>query len=133
MITGDHYLCRAIRPNLAGSQYPDLLIAFDADIEADQRSNGYIIAEPGKPPDFVLEIASQRTGNEDAGDKRDDCADFGIAEYWRFDETPTGRWHGARLSGEWADRAREARLQAEARADRAEARARELEARLGGK
>ena len=126
MITRDHYPCRAIVPSLAGSRYTDLLIAFDADIEADQRSNGYIIAEPGTPPDFVLEIASQRTGNEDAGDKRDDCADFGIAEYWRFDETPTGRWHGARLVEARADREREARLQAEARA-------RELEARLGGK
>ncbi len=90
MITGDHYLCRPIVPSLAGSRYPDLLIAFDADIEADQRSNGYIIAEPGKPPDFVLEIASQRTGNEDAGDKRDDYAGFGLPEYWRFDETENG-------------------------------------------
>ena len=79
MITGDHYLCRAIRPNLAGSQYPDLLIAFDADIEVYERSNGYIIAEPGKPPDFVLEIASQRTGREDSGNKRKDYANFGIA------------------------------------------------------
>ena len=90
MITEDHYLCRAIRPNLAGWRYPDLLIAFDADIEAYQRSNGYIIAEPGKPPDFVLEIVSQRTGNEDVGDKRDDYADFVIPEYWRFDETENG-------------------------------------------
>ena len=72
MITGDYNPCRAIVPSLAGSRYPDLLIAFDADIEAHKRSNGYIIAEPGKPPDFVLEIASQRTGNEDVSDKRDD-------------------------------------------------------------
>ena len=75
---------------MAGSRYPDLLIAFDSDIEADQRSNGYVIAEPGKPPDFVLEIASQRTGREDSGDKRDDYADFVIPEYWRFDETENG-------------------------------------------
>ena len=126
MITGDYYLCRAIVPSLAGSQCPDLLIAFDADLEAHKRSNGYVIAEQGKPPDFVLEIATQRTGREDSGNKRDDCADFGIAEYWRFDETPTGRWHDARLAEARADREREARLQAEARA-------RELEARLGGK
>ena len=204
LITGDHYLCRAIVPSLAGSQCPDLLIAFDVDLEAHKRSNGYVIAEQGKPPDFVLEIASQRTGREDSGNKRKDYAGFGIAEYWRFDETANGRWHGARLAGDrlvdgayqpipieqhrgdilegysrilnlhlrwengnlrWhnpgttrpiatfaderlradraealADREREARLQAEARAedararaDRAEARARELEARLGGK
>ena len=100
LITGDHYLCRTIAPNLAGSRYPDLLIAFDADLEAYERSNGYIIAEQGKPPDFVLEIASQHTGGEDVGDKRDDYADFGIPEYWRFDQTATGRWHGERLAGD---------------------------------
>ena len=100
LMTGDHYLCRTIAPNLAGSRYPDLLIAFDADLEAYQRSNGYIIAEQGKPPDFVLEIASHSTGSEDVGDKRDDYADFGIPEYWRFDETANGSWHGARLAGD---------------------------------
>ena len=100
LMTGDHYLCRTIAPNLAGSRYPDLLIAFNADLEAYQRSNGYIIAEQGKPPDFVLEIASHSTGSEDVGDKRDDYADFGIPEYWRFDETPTGSWHGNRLAGD---------------------------------
>ena len=100
LMTGDHYLCRTIAPNLAGSRYPDLLIAFNADIEAYQRSNGYIIAEQGKPPDFVLEIASHSTGSEDVGDKRDDYADFGIPEYWRFDETANGSWHGARLAGD---------------------------------
>ena len=100
LMTGDHYLCRTIAPNLAGSRYPDLLIAFNADIEAYQRSNGYIIAEQGKPPDFVLEIASHSTGSEDVGDKRDDYADFGIPEYWRFDETANGSWHGNRLAGD---------------------------------
>ena len=100
LMTGDHYLCRTIAPNLAGSRYPDLLIAFNADLEAYERSNGYIIAEQGKPPDFVLEIASHSTGSEDVGDKRDDYADFGIPEYWRFDETANGSWHGARLAGD---------------------------------
>ena len=100
LITGDHYLCRAIVPSLAGSQCPDLLIAFDVDLDAHKRSNGYVIAEQGKPPDFVLEIASQRTGREDSGNKRKDYAGFGIAEYWRFDETKDGRWHGARLAGD---------------------------------
>lgn len=34
------------------------------------------------------------------GAKRDDYATLGILEYWRFDETETGRWHGARLAGD---------------------------------
>ena len=100
LITGEHYL--SVRPtrNLTGVRYPDLLIAFNADPAAYRRSNAYVISEQGKPPDFVLEIASRRTGREDAGDKRDDYAALGIPEYWRFDETETGRWHGTRLAGD---------------------------------
>ena len=64
------------------------------------RSNGYIISEQGKPPDFVLEIASPSTGQIDVTDKRDDYADARIREYWRFDET--GRYHGRRLAGDRA-------------------------------
>jgi len=77
---------------------PDLLIAFDVDPEAYYRSNGYIISEQGKPPDFVLEVASASTAETDLGAKRDDYAFFGIPEYWRFDET--GEHHGHRLFGE---------------------------------
>ena len=100
LITGDQYLIEAPAQNLAGSRYPDLMIAFDADLESHHRNNGYIIAEQGKPPDFVLEIASRSTGSEDVGDKRRDYARMGVPEYWRFDETPTGRWHGAMLAGD---------------------------------
>ena len=100
LITGDQYLIEAPAQNLEGSRYPDLMIAFDADIESHQSNNGYIIAEQGKPPDFILEIASRSTGSEDVGDKRRDYARMGVPEYWRFDETPTGRWHGARLAGD---------------------------------
>ena len=98
LITGEKYLCRTVTRNLAGSRYPDLLIAFNVDLEAHKRRNGYIIDEQGKPPDFVLEIASRRTGREDVVDKRDDYAALGIPEYWRFDET--GRFHRTRLAGD---------------------------------
>ena len=98
LITGDKYLCRNVTRNLAGARYPDLLIAFNVDPEAHQRRNGYIIDEQGKPPDFVLEIASRRTGRVDVEDKRNDYAALGIPEYWRFDET--GEFHGTRLAGD---------------------------------
>ena len=83
---------------MTGIRNPDLLIAFDADPEAYRRSNGYIISEQGKPPDFVLEIGSPSTGRVDVREKRDDYAALGIPEYWRFDET--GRSHGTRLAGD---------------------------------
>ena len=98
LVAGERYM--VVRParSLAGSRYPDLLIAFDADPVAYKESNGYIIDEQGKPPDFVLEIASPRTGRVDVVDKRNDYAALGIPEYWRFDET--GDFHGARLGGD---------------------------------
>ena len=98
LVAGDRYL--VVRPtrNLAGSRYPDLIVAFEADPAAYKASNGYIISEQGKPPDFALEIASRRTGRIDTTDKREDYAALGIPEYWRFDET--GEHHGARLAGE---------------------------------
>ena len=54
----------------------------------------------GKPPDFVLEVASESTAEIDVGAKRRDYAALGIPEYWRFDHTPTGEHHGERLAGE---------------------------------
>ena len=35
-------------------------------------------------PDFVLEIASESTSEEDSTRKRDDYAALGIPEYWRL-------------------------------------------------
>ena len=98
LITGDHYVCRAIARYMAGARYPDLMVAFDADLELYRQNNGYIISLQGKPPDFVLEIASARTGEIDTGCKRRDYARMGIPEYWRFDET--GQYHQTRLAGD---------------------------------
>ena len=79
------------------ARYPDLLVAFDADPELYEASNGYIVSEQGKPPDFVLEVASPSTASEDTGPKFDDYATLGVLEYWLFDRT--GEYHGTRLAG----------------------------------
>ena len=153
------------------ARYPDLLVAFEVDPAAYEASNGYIISEQGKPPDFVLEVASASTADTDIGAKRDDYARMLIPEYWRFDKT--GQYHGTRLAGDrlvngvyvpidieelsedvlqgysealglylrwergelgWYDPATRQHIATfdteRARADRAEARIRELEARL---
>ena len=83
---------------VSGRLVPDLLIAFDADPEEYQRNNGYIVSQQGKPPDFVLEIASPSTGARDVIWKRPRYAALGVREYWRFDET--GDYHGTRLAGD---------------------------------
>ena len=79
------------------ARYPDLLVAFDVDPELYEASNGYIISEQGKPPDFVLEVASASTATTDTGPKLEDYARMGIPEYWLFDET--GEHHGSKLRG----------------------------------
>ena len=100
LVTGDRYIVQGPLPagRDAIRRYPDLLIAFDVDPVAYKSSNGYVISEQGKPPDFVLEVASESTGAMDVGPKRDDYAALGIPESWRFDET--GEYHGARLAGD---------------------------------
>ncbi len=80
------------------ARYPDLMVAFGVDPEAYKASNGYVVSEQGKPPDFVLEVASESTGEMDVGPKRDYYAGLGIGEYWRFDET--GDHHGTKLAGD---------------------------------
>ncbi len=80
------------------ARYPDLLVAFGVDPSAYEASNGYVISEQGKPPDFVLEVASVSTADTDTGAKREDYARMRIPEYWRFDKT--GQHHGTRLAGD---------------------------------
>ena len=92
------YIVPELVADLQGCFAPDLLIAFDVDPEAYHQSNGYIVSEQGKSPDFVLEIASCSTGRLDLGEKRDAYAALGIPEYWRFDET--GCHHGTKLAGD---------------------------------
>ncbi len=82
-----------------GVRYPDLLIAFNANPAAIIPRNGYLIPEQGKPPDFVLEVASESTGEIDEDDKRRDYARMRVPEYWRFDPSG-GDWHSSHLAGD---------------------------------
>ena len=99
LVAGDHYLSlRFTRGSLRGVRYPDLLVAFDVDPAAYRDTNAYVIEEQGKPPDFILEIASPSTCRVDQGPKREEYAALGVLEYWRFDGTP--RPSGVRLAGD---------------------------------
>ena len=98
LVVADKWIVASPEDNRARARRPDLLIAFDVSPEDYKASNGYVISEQGKPPDFVLEVASGSTAEVDTGAKREDYAALGILEYWRFDET--GEHHGARLAGD---------------------------------
>ena len=65
--------------------YPDCVVAFGVDPKAIIARNGYVISEVGKPPEFVLEIASRTTARRDETVKREGYAALGVPELWRFD------------------------------------------------
>ena len=98
LVKADRWIIAAPEDNRAESRRPDLLIAFGVSPEKYEENNGYISSEQGKPPDFVLEVASESTAETDTGGKRDDYAALGIPEYWRFDHT--GEYHQTRLAGD---------------------------------
>ncbi len=98
LVSGNGYVC-ASRSQLPHAPYPDMVIAFGVDRASLINNNGYEIDRVGKPPDFVLEVASEHTGRRDYTTKRDDYARLGIPEYWRFDYTG-GRFHDAALAGD---------------------------------
>ena len=98
LVSGHGYLRHD--PMNDGERYaPDCVVTFGVDAKAIVRRNGYVISEVGKPPDFVLEIASKSTGKNDYTYKRDAYERYRAQEYWRSDETG-GRWHDAALAGD---------------------------------
>ena len=82
-----------------GLLQPDLLVAFDVDWSVIVAEQGYSIDGHGKPPDFVLEIASATTSGRDEREKRNGYANFGVPEYWRFDDTG-GQYYERGLAGD---------------------------------
>ena len=98
LVSGNGYLCRT-RDDFPHCPYPDVMVAFGIDRELIDVTRGYIIDEVGKPPDLVMELASDRTGRRDYIDKREIYASLGVPEYWRFDHTG-GRYHDAPLAGD---------------------------------
>ena len=101
LVLGDipvrHTFQRGLGPQML--RYPDLIVAFGVDSAEVIARHGYAIDDQGKPPDFVLEIASIWTARNDYTSKREDYAAYGIPEYWSFDLT-NGDRYPAGLEGE---------------------------------
>ena len=64
---------------------PDVLVAFGLGLH---KRSSYFVWREGKPPDWVLEVASPSMAVRDLEIKRRSYAEMGVAEYWLFD--PTG-------------------------------------------
>ena len=99
LVDGEGYLCFNRSDPMSAWVAPDCIVAFDVDLELYGHYNGYVINEMGKPPDFVMEVASRSTARRDLTTKRDQYANFRVGEYWRFDPTG-GENYGRPLAGE---------------------------------
>lgn len=82
-----------------GVRIPDLSVVIGGNRALIEEQAGYEIDRQGKPPDFVLEVASPTTGVVDYTAKRLDYESFGVTEYWRFDPSG-GRFHDAPLAAD---------------------------------
>ncbi len=83
----------------ADVRIPDLLVSLRCNRGLLEAQRGYSIESQGRPPDFVLEVASPTTGRNDYTDKRLKYEEYGIAEYWRFDPSG-GTYYDAALAGD---------------------------------
>ena len=96
-VFGEAYVCMNTRERRA--LIPDCMVLIGRSFDDLAERNGVVIEEVGKPPDFVLEVASKSTGRIDYTTKREGYARYGVPEYWRFDETG-GLYHDQPLAGD---------------------------------
>ena len=85
IVSADHYIVPGPAYVAGESRYPDLVVAFDADPAGYEARNGYVVSEQGKPPDFILEVASRRTASDDLAGKMDYYERLGVGELWLYD------------------------------------------------
>ncbi len=98
-VAGDLLVYDAGRPDADGRVSPtwiapDVLVAFGVE---DRMRESYVIWQEGKPPDFVMEIASFSTWKRDRDEKPAIYASLGVAEYFLYD--PVGGFLEPRLQG----------------------------------
>ena len=78
---------------------PDYFFARDVPGPGIVATGPFLTWVVGKPPDFVLEMASPRKARVDLLDKRKQYQELGIGEYWRLDPTG-GELYGAPLAAD---------------------------------
>ena len=79
---------------------PDCVVAFGVDPQAIVSRNGYVIQHAGKPPDFLLEVASRSTGRRDYTVKREGYAGYGEPESTDGRRESWANWYEGAYKGE---------------------------------
>ncbi len=77
---------------------PDFYRARNVDVARIRDDTGYNLWEIGKPPEWVLEVASRSTYRRDLYEKPGIYAGIGVSELWMFDPTG-GELYGQALMG----------------------------------
>ena len=75
---------------------PDVQVVFGV-VDSGANRSTFKVWEEGKAPDFVLEVASPSTAENDARHKAQEYLGIGVREYWRLD--PEGTMMGTPLEG----------------------------------
>lgn len=114
-VAGDLFVYSEGRPDAEGrvrpeTVAPDVLVAFGV---GERLRDSYVMWQEDKPPDFVMEIASESTWKRDRDEKPARYASLGVGEYFLYD--PVGgrlepRLQGYALHGGRYRRLREERL-----------------------
>ena len=114
-VAGDLLVYSEGRPDADGrvrpeTVAPDVLVAFGV---GERLRDSYVMWQEDKPPDFVMEIASESTWKRDRDEKPARYANLGVGEYFLYD--PVGgrlepRLQGYALHGGRYRRLREERL-----------------------
>ena len=92
---------------------PDVQVVFGVEPEGNRST--FKVWEEGKAPDFVLEVASPSTAENDARHKAQEYLGIGVREYWRLD--PEGTMLGTPLEGYLARAGRYHRVESAASRD----------------
>ena len=77
--------------------YPHMMVARNVDVALFEASKAYVISEQGKPPDWVIMLATDSTAEANLGPRRDYFESLGVPEYWLLYDT--AELHGATLIG----------------------------------
>ena len=80
--------------NKAATVAPDVFVVVGA---SNHERTSYLLWQERKVPDYVLEITSRSTRDEDQGRKRELYRALGVMEYWQYD--PTGDYLQPQLQG----------------------------------
>ena len=103
VVLGEVPIAWEVRSGRAGVRIPDMLIAFRILRAQIIERKDYSVREPGKPPDFVLAVASDHAARHDEIGKLPDYAAFGIAEYRLFDPDRGRRCAAGLMGWRWQD------------------------------